>query len=89
VILGVGGESLRIISEAGAGIGIEPENADELAEAVRRLADDRKLYARLAAAGPGYVAANFDRLDLAGRFLALLETLAPAAAASARKAAPV
>lgn len=87
VILGVGGESLRIITEADAGIGIEPENAADLAEAVRRLADDHALYARLAAAGPGYVAANFDRSDLAGRFLALLEGLAPAAAARARKAA--
>lgn len=87
VILGVGGESLRIITEAGAGIGIQPENADDLAEAVRRLADDHALYACLADAGPVYVAAHFDRLDLAGRFLALLKGLAPAAAAGARKAA--
>lgn len=87
VILGVRGESLRIITEAGAGIGIEPENADELAAAVRRLADDPAIYARLATTGPDYVAANFDRRDLAARFLSLLERLAAAAAARSRKAA--
>lgn len=87
VVLGVRGESLRIITEAGAGIGIEPENADELAAAVRQLADDPALHARLAAAGPDYVAANFDRRDLAARFLSLLERLSAAAATRPRKAA--
>lgn len=87
IVLGVRGESLRIVEEAGAGIGIEPENADELAEAVRRLADDHALYARLSAAGPGYVAANFDRRDLAGRYVALLARVASGAAARTDAAA--
>ena len=87
IILGVRGESLQIIEEAGAGIGIEPENADELADAVRRLADDRELYARLAAAGPGYVAAKFDQRDLAHRFLSLLMRVASGAVAKTDPAA--
>lgn len=73
IILGVEGESLSIIRDADAGIGIEPENADQLAAAICRLADDRALYQRLAANGRAYVAEHFDRRKLALDFLAILE----------------
>lgn len=73
IILGVRGESLELVEAAHAGIGIEPENADELAAAICRLADDRKLYETMAASGQAYVRANFDRRVLAAQFLDLLE----------------
>lgn len=73
IILGVRGESLELVEAADAGIGIEPENADELAAAICRLADDRALYQRMAASGPVYVRAHFDRRKLAMQFLELLE----------------
>lgn len=73
IVLGVEGESLSIIRDADAGIGIEPENAEALAAAICRLADDRALYQRLAANGRDYVATHFDRRKLAGDFLAVLE----------------
>ena len=40
VILGVDGQARQILHEARAGIAIEPENADELANAIRRLRTD-------------------------------------------------
>lgn len=73
VVLGVEGESQEIIEAAGAGVTIEPENAGELASTIRRLADDRALCRRLGRNGQAYVRVNFDRHQLAARFLALLE----------------
>lgn len=73
IILGVRGESLELVEDAGAGIGIEPENADELAAAICRLADDRALHQRMAASGQAYVREHFDRRKLAAQFLDLLE----------------
>ncbi|HSK29862.1 MAG TPA: glycosyltransferase family 4 protein, partial [Candidatus Limnocylindria bacterium] len=75
LILGVRGESLELLKAADAGIGIEPENADELASTIRRLADDKVLCQRLGTSGQAYVRANFDRRQLAAKFLALLETI--------------
>ena len=47
IVLGVEGEARALLDEAGAGIGITPQSAEELAAAVKRLADDRELRARL------------------------------------------
>ena len=43
IVLGVEGEARALLDEAGAGIGITPQSAEELAAAVKRLADDREL----------------------------------------------
>jgi glycosyltransferase involved in cell wall biosynthesis len=75
ILLGVRGESRALIEEAGAGIGIEPEDAVALAVAVQTLESDRALYQRMAERGPAYVREHFDRRKLALRYLALLETL--------------
>jgi glycosyltransferase involved in cell wall biosynthesis len=75
IILGVEGESRAIVEEAAAGIGVEPENATELAAAVRRLADDPALRATLGGNGHEYVRRHFDRRVLAKRYLELLASL--------------
>ncbi|OBS51666.1 glycosyltransferase family 4 protein, partial [Methylosinus sp. 3S-1] len=51
IALGVEGEAAALLAEAGAGLAVEPENAPALAAAVRRLAEDAALRARLGAAG--------------------------------------
>ena len=73
IVLGVEGESRGIVDKARAGIGIEPENADELAAAISSLASDHALYRRMARNGPGFVGEHFDRKKLASRYLALLQ----------------
>jgi len=64
IILGVEGSAAEIVREARAGICIEPENESELVDAVKRLAADRELAARMGRAGFESIAAihDYDRL---------------------------
>jgi glycosyltransferase involved in cell wall biosynthesis len=76
IILGVRGESQRIVSAAGAGVCIEPENDEELAEAVRELASEPARARTLGESGRRYVEENYDRRRLAARFEQLLARVA-------------
>jgi glycosyltransferase involved in cell wall biosynthesis len=76
VILGVRGESQRLLGESGAGLCIEPENAEELAAAVRTLADDRERARAMGLAGRRYVETHYDRRKLAGEYEAALAGVA-------------
>ena len=92
VILGVEGEAKEVLEAAGAGLAITPESADELAAAVRRLADDAGLCQAYGRAGRAYADQNLDRAKVAARFLALLDAVAARrpigeAAAPARQSA--
>ena len=75
IILGVEGFARRFVTEAGCGLCIEPENGNELTDAVLRLAGDSVLRARLGAAGHTYVTEEFDRGRLAERYLALIKRI--------------
>ncbi|MCG8324552.1 MAG: glycosyltransferase family 4 protein [Thiotrichales bacterium] len=72
VILGVKGESRSIIEEAGAGIGIKPESAEDLAEAVLYLYQNREIAKEMGEKGNYYVSRNFNRVELAREYLGLL-----------------
>jgi len=76
ILLGVEGEAATIVTEANAGLLFEPENADALAAAVTRLADDRVQAAALGENGRRAAHEKFDRRGLAERYLALLERVA-------------
>ncbi len=82
VILGVEGEAAETLAEAKAGIAITPENADELVAAIRKLADDPALAVSYGRAGRAFVRAQFDRADIAARYLAFLEDVAAGRAAA-------
>jgi glycosyltransferase involved in cell wall biosynthesis len=73
IILGVRGESQDIVQSAGSGICIEPENAEQLAAAVARLADSQVECRELGEAGYVCVQAEFDRRVLAQKFEAVLQ----------------
>ena len=75
IILGVEGESRKIIEAAGCGICTEPGNAREMADAVLRLNQDRKMAEMLGKSGRQYVADYFDRDTLAKRYLSMLMQL--------------
>lgn len=75
IILGVEGEVKEIILESGAGVCIEPENAQELAQKLLFLSQNNDEYAKLEVHGRKYVIENFDRKKLAKSYLSLLETL--------------
>jgi glycosyltransferase involved in cell wall biosynthesis len=72
VLLGVEGEAADIIEQAGAGICIEPENAEQLANAVLKLAHDPETVRSMGVRGRVFVIENFDRDRLAMRYQALL-----------------
>jgi glycosyltransferase involved in cell wall biosynthesis len=73
ILLGVRGHAERLVRDANAGICIEPENEQELVDALIRLADDPGLCAQLGNSGHEYVLKHFDRDELSSRYLDLLK----------------
>jgi len=76
IVLAVEGEARRVVERAGAGLCVEPENAEALAAAIRRLKSDPALRRRLGESGRRAVCTEFNRHALARRMLGILETLA-------------
>jgi glycosyltransferase involved in cell wall biosynthesis len=75
VILGVKGQARQILEEAQAGIGIEPENSPELAEAILRLAGNAQLRETLGRNGRRHVLQRFSRRHTAMAYLDVLREL--------------
>ena len=88
IILGVEGEAQTLLAEAGAGIAITPQSAEELAAAVSKLAADPALATRFGNAGAAHVRAHYDRRRLAQRYLDLLSAVAGRSSAPASTPAP-
>jgi colanic acid biosynthesis glycosyl transferase WcaI len=75
VILGVDGQARKIIEEAHAGIFIQPENVNDLTEAVVRLASDPELRDSLGRSGRQHILQHFSRAQTARTYIQVLETL--------------
>ena len=75
IVLGVRGYAAQLLQTAGAGISIEPENEEELAAAVERLADQPTLAAEFGKSGHEYVAKHFNLDELAAEYVRLLENI--------------
>jgi glycosyltransferase involved in cell wall biosynthesis len=75
VILGVEGQARQIIEEAGAGLVIEPENADALADAINRLSANHELGMELGRKGREYILQHFSRGRTAGKYIDVLQGL--------------
>lgn len=80
IILGVRGESRAILEDSGGGIGIQPENADELARAIASLADCPGVGLSLGRAGREFAARHYNRDVLARQMLDMLCDVAKAPA---------
>lgn len=83
IVLGVEGESREIVEQAGAGLCVPPEDSGKLAQAVLKMADSESMRSNLGKAAAVYVAENFDRTVLAGKYLDLLHSLVTSNAADA------
>jgi glycosyltransferase involved in cell wall biosynthesis len=77
IVMGVEGEASALVNAAGAGICIEPENAQQLAQALKRLCNDSELYGQLAQSGSHFVRTHFDRRRLASVYLDVLAAQLP------------
>jgi hypothetical protein len=75
IILGVQGQAAKLLQSARAGVCIEPENAEELVDAVCALASDPARARQYGQSGHDYVMQNYDRTVLADRYFTLLEEL--------------
>jgi glycosyltransferase involved in cell wall biosynthesis len=72
VILGVRGEAKRILTDADAGIAIEPDDSDELVSAAERLRDNPDDRQAFGASGREYVNENFNWNSIAEEYLATI-----------------
>ncbi len=75
IILGVEGESKRIIEMANSGLCIEPEDSRELADRILELYENSDLCMKLGTNGRKHVAEYYDRKLLAKRYEVLMESL--------------
>ena len=73
VVLSARGESAALVERSGAGLVVPPEDPRALADALRSLAADPELRARLGAAGREAVRAGYDRAASVRAWAALLE----------------
>jgi len=69
IIMGVRGQALQFVLEAGAGVAMEPDSAESLASCIEIV----RTRGRQAFSGRDYVAKNFDRNVLAMRMLGILK----------------
>jgi glycosyltransferase involved in cell wall biosynthesis len=76
LILGVDGHARHIVEDAEAGLVIEPENAQALADAIARLSRNRELGRTLGKKGRGYILKNFSRAQTAEKYIEVLRELA-------------
>lgn len=72
VILGVEGFSRDLLLESGGGIPIEPENAEQLADAIRKLAANPQLARQLGNSGLEFVRTRYTREIFARRYIDLI-----------------
>jgi colanic acid biosynthesis glycosyl transferase WcaI len=75
VILGVEGQAKAILEDAGAGLAIEPENADALASAINHLDHNRELAKTLGEQGRAYIVQNFSRASTAQKYIRILRDI--------------
>jgi glycosyltransferase involved in cell wall biosynthesis len=77
IVLSVDGEARQILEKAGAGIYVEPENAQQMADAVLRLYRSPELVAEYGRNGRNYVVDHFSRRQQADELEKVLLNLAP------------
>ncbi len=75
VILGVEGQAQQILEDAGAGLAIEPENADALATAITQLDHNPELAKTLGEQGRAYILQNSSRASTAQKYITVLRDI--------------
>jgi glycosyltransferase involved in cell wall biosynthesis len=86
IVAALWGEAATLIDQAACGIVVEPEDAGAVHLAVEKLAADPALARRLGESGRAYAIRNFERKDIAARFIELLRVVANGGAPTAAKA---
>ena len=66
IILSVAGEAQKVLQESGAGIFVEPENAEQMIAAILKLKSNPRLREKMGRNGRTFVEKNYSRKALAG-----------------------
>src|SRR5260370_42584741 len=85
IVAALCGEAASLIDQAGCGLVVEPEDAGAVRQAVEKLAADPALVRRRGENGRAYAIRNFERKDIAERFVDLLRLVASAGAPTAAR----
>ena len=75
VILAIEGEIRQVVESVQAGIPISPGSPQEIAQAIRHLADSPQQGRSMGQRGRSYVETHFNRSDLAGQLEKILQNL--------------
>ncbi len=75
ILCTVDGECRQIIEQAGGGIFVEPENTDEMVQAIRTLWQEKSQLMAMGKNGRRFVKTHFKRNDLAIRYLDMLSAI--------------
>ncbi len=75
VILGVEGQAQAILEEAGAGLVIEPENSEALAQAIQYVAQNPKIAEAFGRRGREYILQKYSRARTAQKYIDVLESV--------------
>ena len=75
VVLGIDGQARKILEDARAGISVEPENSEQIANAVIQLSSSAELRARLGHNGRRHIIQHFSRAETARAYISILEDL--------------
>lgn len=82
IILGARGQAQKLLDEAGAGLAVEPENPQDYADAILRLADHPELRFRFGEQGRHHAVAHYSREQKAADFAEILESVVKVGAES-------
>lgn len=88
IVLSVDGEARKVVEQAGAGVFVEPENDEQLAEALVRLYESSEERLRMGDSGRRFVERYYDRNVLADNYLSLLQWVAQSQAGVASQPQP-
>ena len=75
VIVGVDGQARQIVEEAGAGMFVEPDDADALARGIECLAADSEGRRRMGVKGRAYIVSRFSREQTARCYVEVLKKI--------------
>jgi glycosyltransferase involved in cell wall biosynthesis len=75
VVLAIDGVIRQVVESAGAGIFVQPGDAQEMAQAIQSLALERQKARQMGLAGRSYVVEHFSRAESAEKLAALLEEM--------------
>ena len=75
ILMAIDGVSRKLVEDAGAGVYVEPENAQDFAKKIRDYIQNPTLLKTQGNSGYDYAKNNFDRNILANKYLQFIENL--------------